>query len=270
METDLLSRLTALSHPQRMGIFKLLMRRYPDALPAGEIGEVLGLKASTTSAYLSTLHDTGLITQSRNGTFLFYSINMDCAKRVVTDLFMDCCGGRPDLCPETPVLKNTRKFRTLFLCKGNSARSIFAEAILRHEAGDRFDAMSAGTQPKAGPNLAALETLRRAGLETQGLSSKPITAALDAGPFDFVFTVCNLAANESCPSWDTQPITAHWGIPDPVGAGHTPAEKRLVFQSCFDALRARILAFTALPFDSLNRAALQHHLDDIGRLEPVP
>ena len=269
MDSNLLSRLSALSHPQRMGIFQLLMRRYPDALPAGEIGQVLGIKGSTTSVYLSALSDAGLITHTRSGTFLHYRVNMETAHSVVSDLFLDCCGGRPDLCPPTPELPRARKFKTLFICKGNSARSIFAEAILRHEAGARFNAFSAGTEPKAGPNLAALETLRRAGVSTQGLASKPLSAIEGSGPFDFVFTVCDLAANEPCPAWDAQPITAHWGLPDPVRNTPNLAEKQLAFQSCFEALRARILAFTALPLDTLDRVALQHHVDDIGRLDPV-
>ncbi|MCL6284246.1 helix-turn-helix domain-containing protein [Ruegeria sp. 2012CJ41-6] len=274
MESTFLDRLSVLSHPQRMAIFRLLVRRCPDAVPAGEIARVLGLKASTASVYLSALNQSGLIRQSRRGTSVLYQMNLDAAQSVVSDLFLDCCRGRPDLCPpsfpDTIARSQTmpdKTFNVLFICTGNSARSVFAEAILRHEASDRFTAYSAGTQPRSELNPNAIEMLESRGIDTSALRAKTITEfqGPDAPPLDFVFTVCDLAANEDCPAWTGQPISAHWGLPDPVKAQGTEAEKRLAFQQTYGAMRNRIKAFAALPFSTLDRASLQKHIDDIGR-----
>ena len=159
-----------------------------------------------------------------------------------------------------------RKFRVLFVCTGNSARSIFAESILRQEAGDRFDACSAGTHPASEPNPFALEVLRQKGHDTSVLRSKNVSEfqGSDAGAFDFVFTVCDQAANEECPPWQGQPISAHWGMPDPVKTTGSDAEKSLAFQHAYGALRNRILAFAALPIAQLGRVSLQQAVDDIA------
>lgn len=275
----LLDRLSVLSHPQRMAIFRLLVRRCPDEVPAGEIARVLDLKASTASVYLSALNQCGLIRQSRRGTSVLYQMDLDAAQSVVSDLFLDCCRGRPDLCPplapetdERTGMMSDKRFNTLFICTGNSARSVFAEAILRHEAGDRFTAYSAGTQPRSELNPYAIEMLQSRGIDTSVLRAKHIAEfqGPDAPQLDFVFTVCDLAANEDCPAWTGQPISAHWGLPDPVKALGTEAEKRLAFQQTYGAMHNRIKAFAALPFGTLDRASLQKHVDDIGRTsEPV-
>ncbi|WP_415403770.1 helix-turn-helix domain-containing protein [Tateyamaria sp. SN3-11] len=270
----LLDRLSTLSHPQRMAVFRLLVRRCPDALPAGEIAEVLGLKPSTTSVYLSALHGAGLITQSRAGNSLRYGVDLAGAQEMVAALFVDCCNGRPDLCPpglsdpigRTAPMSETKQ-NVLFICTGNSARSIFAEAIMRHEAGNRFNVYSAGTRPQSELNPFAVEMLAQKGLETSVLRAKHVSEfqGVDAPVMDFVFTVCDHAANEECPAWHGQPISAHWGLPDPVKASGTDAEKRLAFQQTFGAMRNRIIAFAALPMETLTRASLQHEVDAIGR-----
>lgn len=269
----LLHQFSTLAHTARMSVFRLLMRRYPDALPAGEIAQVLGLKPSTTSVYLSALHGAGLISQTRAGTSLRYGIDMDGARDMVAQLFTDCCNWRPDLCPPDLHLAQRRSTMSetvqnvLFICTGNSARSIFAEAIMRHEAGGRFNVYSAGTRPQSELNPFAVEMLASKGLDTQALRAKNISEFQgdDAPKMDFVFTVCDTAANEECPAWAGQPISAHWGLPDPVKATGTDAEKRLAFQQTFGAMRNRILAFTALPLATLTRASLQHEVDAIGR-----
>lgn len=274
MESNLIEQLAALSHPQRLSVFRLLVRRCPDALPAGDICKVLGLKASTASVYLSALTRAGLITQTRSGTSLRYALNPDAARAMMSDLFLDCCRGRPDLCPPLPGAENLRspemsdqKFNVLFICTGNSARSIFAEAILRNEGGDRFNAFSAGTRPYSELNAFAVEMLKDKGLPTEDLRSKNVSEfqGPDAPRMDFVFTVCDRAADEECPAWEGQPISAHWGLPDPVKAEGTEAEQRLAFQQTFAMMRHRIRAFAALPFDALDRVSLQNSVDDIGR-----
>ena len=160
-----------------------------------------------------------------------------------------------------------RKYTVLFICTGNSARSIFAESILRKEAGDRFEVFSAGTKPYSELNPFALEVLAAKGHDTSILRAKNVSEfqGPDAPKLDFVFTVCDQAANEECPSWHGQPVNAHWGMPDPVKVEGTDAEKSLAFQHAYGALRNRILLFTSLPLTSLDRMSLQRAVDDIGR-----
>ena len=159
-----------------------------------------------------------------------------------------------------------KKFNVLFICTGNSARSIFAETILRDRAGDRFTAYSAGTQHRSELNPFAVEMLRSKGHDVSHLRSKNLSEfqGNDAPRMDFVFTVCNRAANEECPTWPGQPISGHWGMPDPVKAQGTDAEKRLAFQQTYGGLYNRINAFTSLSFEMLDRGTLQKHVDEIG------
>lgn len=160
-----------------------------------------------------------------------------------------------------------RTYTVLFICTGNSARSVFAESILRTEGSDRFEAFSAGTRPTSELNPYALEVLKQNGHDTSVLRAKSVAEFQkpDAPAFDFVFTVCDRAANEECPPWDGQPVSAHWGMPDPVKVEGTEAERSLAFQQAYGALRNRIVAFTALPFTSLDHISLQRAVDDIGR-----
>ncbi len=273
MEIDLTNRFAALSHPARLDVVQLLIRRHPDQVPAGEIAGVLGLKPNTLSAYLADLVQAGLITRSRSGTSLRYGADLNGLRSMTEGLLHDCCRGRPDLCPPTSDSSPSgvspmpdRRFRVLFICTGNSARSIFAESILRDMAGDRFEVFSAGTRPQSELNPMAVEMLRSKGFETGDLRSKNLSEFQgDAAPeFDFVFTVCDRAANEACPPWPGQPMSAHWSTPDPVKATGTNAERMLAFQHAFGMLRNRIAAFAALPLDTLDRISLQHALDDIA------
>ncbi|WP_300061463.1 helix-turn-helix domain-containing protein [uncultured Roseobacter sp.] len=276
MEKESLLRLSALSHPHRLAVFRLLMRRYPDQLPAGEIASVLALKASTTSVYLSSLTDAGLIRQRRDGTSLRYSANTEAAAEVIDFLFMDCCRGRPDLCPPLTKSSQTTKkpYNVLFICTANSARSIFAEAILRDLDATRFTAYSAGTAPATSPNLLAIEMLQGKGHDTSLLSAKHTSEfqTPESPRMDFVFTVCDQAANEDCPAWEGQPISAHWGLPDPVKAAGSLAEQQLAFQQTYGALLNRLKAFTALPIETLDTISLQAAVDTIGQdhLEGTP
>ena len=271
----LTDRLSTLSHPQRMAVFRLLMRRCPDAMPAGEIATVLGLKPSTASVYLSALTQTQLILQRRQGTQLLYSVNLVAARDVVAGLFVDCCRGRPDLCPpgyaETKQAPKTRKRNVLFVCTGNSARSIFAETILNDMAGDRFTAYSAGTAHRSELNPIAVDLLKAKGHDISHLRSKNVIEfqGPDAPQMDFVFTVCDRAANEECPTWPGQPVSGHWGMPDPIKAEGTDAQRRLVFQQTYGALYNRLNSFTALSRDLLDRSALQTHVDDIGKTSVI-
>lgn len=160
-------------------------------------------------------------------------------------------------------------FNVLFLCTGNTARSILAEGILRKDGAGRFTAFSAGSQPKGVVNPFALGTLAAFGYPAEGFSSKSWNAFAgpDAPKMDFVFTVCDNAAGEACPYWPGQPMTAHWGIEDPAGVEGTDIEKQRAFNEAFRFLRNRIQAFVALPFRSVSQMALTAKLHEIGRME---
>ena len=162
-----------------------------------------------------------------------------------------------------------RPYNVLFLCTGNSARSILAEAILRNLGTGRFNAFSAGSQPKGEVHPFALELLQNLKLDTSFARSKSWDEFARPGSpkMDFVFTVCDNAANESCPVWPGQPMTAHWGIPDPAAAEGTDAEKHLAFADAYRQLSNRISAFLALPLASIDRMSLQSRLREIGKLE---
>jgi arsenate reductase (thioredoxin) len=163
-----------------------------------------------------------------------------------------------------------RIHNVLFLCTGNSARSIMAEAILTHWGADRFRAFSAGSQPKGQVHPMALDLLRETKLPTAELRSKSWEefATPGAPSLDFVFTVCDNAAQETCPVWPGQPMSAHWGIPDPAAAQGSEAERRLAFRQAFAALERRIKIFTSLRMEALERIVLKARVDEIGRLAP--
>ena len=158
-------------------------------------------------------------------------------------------------------------YRVLFLCTGNSARSIMAEVLLKHWGGARFEAYSAGSHPKGDVHALALKVLNDNHLVTKGLRSKSWDefATPDAPPLDFVFTVCDRAAREVCPFWPGQPMTAHWGIHDPAAVEGTEQEKERAFKLAFRELSARISIFTSLRIDQLDKLSLQRELDAIGR-----
>lgn len=158
-------------------------------------------------------------------------------------------------------------YNVLFLCTGNSARSILAEAILRNLGAGRFHAFSAGSQPKGEVHPFALDLLRNLNQDTSFARSKSWDefAGLDAPKTDFVFTVCDNAANESCPVWPGQPMTAHWGIPDPAAAEGADAEKHLAFAEAYRQLSNRLSAFLSLPLASIDRMSLQTKLSEIGQ-----
>lgn len=160
-----------------------------------------------------------------------------------------------------------RPFNVLFLCTGNSARSILAEALIKHWAGGKFVGFSAGSHPRGEVHPLALEYLRHVRLPTDGLRSKNWDefAAPDAPHLDFVFTVCDNAAGEMCPVWPGQPMTAHWGIPDPAAVEGTDAQKWQAFKDAYTTLEARIKVFTSLPVRSLDRIKLQESLNAIGK-----
>jgi arsenate reductase len=158
-------------------------------------------------------------------------------------------------------------YNVLFLCTGNSARSIMAEAILNHRGKGRFTAYSAGSHPSGQPRPEALTQIESSGLSTTGLRSKSWDefAVPEAPKLDFVFTVCDNAAKEQCPYWPGQPMTAHWGIPDPAAVKGPPEEIARAFRDAFVVLDRRIGLFLSLPLGTLDQLAIKREIDTIGR-----
>ncbi len=163
-----------------------------------------------------------------------------------------------------------RPYNVLFLCTGNSARSILAEALLNHWGRGKFKGFSAGSHPRRAVHPMALELLKGMKLPTEGLCSKSWDefAAPQGPPLDFVFTVCDNAAGEVCPYWPGQPVTAHWGLPDPAAVEGSDTDQRVAFRETLEALENRIKSFASLPLASLDRKELQQHLQAIGRTPP--
>lgn len=164
-------------------------------------------------------------------------------------------------------LVESKVFNVLFLCTGNSARSIMAEAVLNRAGAGKFKGFSAGSQPKGEVHPYALDLLRKLHYDVTGLRSKSWKefSGPDAPKLDFVFTVCDNAAAETCPVWPGQPMTAHWGVPDPAAATGTEAEIRFAFADALRMLTNRINIFVSLPLRALDQLTLQKQLDSIGK-----
>jgi len=187
--------------------------------------------------------------------------------------------GRPwsATCSVTTAQAVTRKMsdpilNVLFLCTGNSARSILAEAILERIGQGRFKAFSAGSHPAGEVNPHAIKLLQRLNYPTAGLRSKSWDelADDDAPPMDFVITVCDSAAGEACPLWPGQPVIAHWGLPDPAAVQGSDTEKSLAFADVYRELNTRLERFVSLPMDSLDRMARQRRMDELGTRQARP
>lgn len=280
METKEAARLfSALAGPARLDTLRYLVRQGPGGAPAGEIAAFLGVAASTLSFHLKELKAAGLVDVRRDSRQLIYRADMAAVRRLIDFLTEDCCQGQPDRCPTPPpppprsgaraMTPNDpdRIFNVLFLCTGNSARSIMAECILNREGQGRFRGFSAGSKPAGEINPRALAVLRHNNYPLDGLRSKNWDefAAPDAPKMDFVFTVCDDAASEVCPVWPGQPMSAHWGVPDPARFTGTEAEVAWMTNDVFRMLYTRITLFLALPLASIDKLSLQKRLDGIGQ-----
>ena len=270
---------SALGHQGRLAVFRLLMRHAPHGVRAGEIAVALDMRPNTLSSNLRLLQDAGLIRSCRDGRAILYCVDLPVAGSLASHFVHNIGRSRADLLSQicTPTSTDRKEgpampdihdtdFDVIFICSGNSARSIFAEALLRDLGKGKFQAFSAGFRPNTQLNPFALDMLKRNGHDVSGMRSKHISEfeAPDMPVMDFVFTVCDLAANEECPPWPGQPITGHWGLPDPVRVQGTDAEKGLAFAQTYAELRRRITAFAALPFETLSRVALQTSVDRLG------
>lgn len=237
---------------------------------ASAIGEKLALSPATLSFHLAHLNRVGLIKGRQESRFIFYTANYEVMDDLLAFLTHNCCQGKNNCLSRSDSMKtlNERIFNVLFLCTGNSARSILAEGILNHIGKGRFSAFSAGSHPAGSINPFALEILKQQGVPTAELRSKNWDefSNSDAPHLDFVITVCDKAAGEICPVWPGQPMTAHWGIEDPAAVVGDDEMKRRAIAKAFREMSTRISLFTSLPLQKLDAMSLKRELDAIGKL----
>jgi arsenate reductase len=276
-KNEIVAAFAAIAQETRLDALRLLLDSLPDGLPAGEVAKVLNIPQNTMSSHLAVLKRAGLVLTQRSGTTIYYRADSERVWRLVDYLVTDFAWEtRPAAsAPRLPRPNHWSSdmsdhvFNVLFLCTGNSARSILGEAILNKEGAGRFRAFSAGSHPKGVVHPQTIEVLRDMGYDTEGWRSKSWDefAGPEAPRMDFVFTVCDSAASESCPVWPGQPMTAHWGIEDPAAVVGPSFQKEAAFREAGRFMKNRILAFINLPIASLDRMALQTKLRSIGQLE---
>ena len=267
--------LGALAQDTRLDIFRYLAQNGP--LPAGQVGEPFGLPLATLSFHLKTLQQAGLLACRREGRQLIYQARCEVIVELMAYLTEHCCNlPTVDATAFIPLEIPTRKtatmnqesiYNVLFLCTGNSTRSILAEAVMNRLGQGRFRAFSAGSFPTGQVHPLTLKLLALQGIPIEGLRSKSWNefATPDSPPLDFVFTVCDKAAHEVCPVWPGQPMSAHWGVEDPAAAEGDDAQKMLAFRKALRELENRIKIFMSLPIQSLDKIKLQSRLDEIGQ-----
>jgi len=268
---NVVAALAALAQETRLDIFRLLVERGPEGMPAGEIGDRLRLPSPTLSFHLNQLRHTGLVTSRRQSRLIIYAAKFRTMNSLIEYLIENCCTAPAS--SESRSRSNAsatanREFNVLFLCTNNSARSIMAEFVMNRWGGSKFHAFSAGSKPRGAVHPVTLEVLEELKYETAELRSKDWHefARPDSPPLDFVFTLCDRAAAEFCPTWPGQPIRAHWGIEDPVALVGTSAATRKAFVKVCTELEQRIRIFSALPIETLERFALERWVTEIGKL----
>lgn len=258
--------LAALAQETRLETMRLLVAAGPEGVSAGALADVLTIPANTMSFHLSNLVNAGLATQRRDGRSIFYAADLATFDALLAQL-SDIRSGDAAINRSKAMSENHRPYNVLFLCTGNSARSIMAEAAMGRWGAGRFNAFSAGSQPKGEVHPMTLKTLTALNYKTDGLRSKSWEefAVEGAPPLDFVFTVCDNAANEVCPVWPGQPMSAHWGIEDPAAAEGSESAIGMAFRRAYFELENRIKIFTSLRLQGLDKLSLQGKLNSIGK-----
>jgi protein-tyrosine-phosphatase/DNA-binding transcriptional ArsR family regulator len=269
--SEIIVALAALAQETRLDIFRLLVERGPQGMPAGEIGDRLRLPSPTLSFHLNQLRHAGLIVSRRQSRLIIYGAKFRTMNSLIEYLTEHCCAARTDAAAHDALKSTTtgRQFNVLFLCTNNSARSIMAECATNRWGNGRFHAFSAGSRPRGTVHPITLQVLNELKYETGELRSKDWNEFAQPGspPLDFVFTLCDRAAAEVCPTWPGQPIKAHWGVQDPLAAVGTSAAARKAFVNVYTELERRIRIFTALPIETLERFALERWVTEIGKLD---
>jgi len=274
-EADAVRALGALAQETRLKLFRLLVVAGQGGLTPGHMAERLAVSPTALSFHLKELSHAGLVSTERDGRHIIYRAEFAAMDGLLTFLTAECCQGQSCLPsfqasnpPCTPGADmNPRVYNVLFLCTGNSARSIMAEAILNQIGAGRFRGYSAGSHPAGAVNPRTLELLERNRFRIEGLRSKHWDefAAPDAPVMDFVLTVCDKAAGEVCPVWPGQPMSAHWGVADPAEVGGSEVQQQKAFTDAFMTLRTRVGLLVNLPIDKLDRLSLQSELNSIAR-----
>jgi arsenate reductase len=251
--------LAALAQETRLEIMRLVVEHGSFGIRAGEIGARLKMSSATLAFHLNQLRHANLVTTKRQSRLILYSAQPHIMPALLDYLAAHCCVAGAG----SKVLG--RPFNVLFLCTNNSARSIMAECLTNRLGKGRFHAFSAGSHPmgKVQPN--ALRILRESGYDTKALRSKNWNefSEADSPPLNFVFTLCDRANAEACPSWPGQPVRAHWSIQDPVAADKPDRES---FLKAYSDIEQRVRIFTALPVETLERFALERWVSEIGNL----
>lgn len=265
---------TALGQTTRLELLRLLLGRGPTGLAAGEIAAALRATPSTLSFHLRALEQAGLIRPTRIGRSLVYAAQVAAVRELLAYLTAPCCDSAPERCgdlgnllPATPKEAMMPAFNVLFLCSRNSARSIMAEAILNKLGGGRFRAFSAGSEPSpAGPMPEVVAQLSALGHDVSGLASKSWSLFMepDAPRMDFVITLCDILAGQSCPDFGETMVTAAWPLPDPAKFSGNAAERASLLNELYAGLHRRIAIFTSLPVAALDRIALKSRLDELA------
>lgn len=273
-EAEVLRALTALAQASRLQIFRQLVVMGPLGMKPGQLADTLAMSPTALSFHLNALTQAGLITQERQGRSLIYRAALHTMNALLSYLSLNCSSVPACAAPEAAAfLSNPRSpamsksvMNVLFICTHNSARSIMAEALLNQMGAGRFRAHSAGSTPSGAVNPKAVELLQRNHYRTGELRSKDWGefAAPGAPEMDFVLTVCDKAAGEVCPVWPGQPLSAHWGVPDPAAVHGTDAEIDHAFTDAFLVLQRRVSLFLNLPFEKLERLSLLNELQGIG------
>jgi arsenate reductase len=271
----LVAQLAALANPSRLAAMRLLARSRPFGLPAGDIARLLAVPHNTLSTHLATLEEAGLVRSRRDGRLVIYAAEPNACALLAGAVAADLDppqkrGVRPSAVPlQADRSAPAEPFRVLVLCTANSARSLMAEALINREGRGRFRAFSAGSRPGAGPNPHAMTLLASLGYATEGLVTKGWGAFAETvgEPIDFVITVCDQAADEPCPALPGHPLTAHWGIPDPVAPEATEGEMRAAVLAAYRQLSHRVTAFVNLPIAQLDLMTLKSELAAIGRMD---
>jgi arsenate reductase len=263
---------TALGQTTRLELVRTLLFVGPSGLPAGDIAARLNVPPSTLSFHLRALEQAGLIAPTRQGRSLVYAAQINALRSLIGFLTEACCEGEPSRSGDLaqlfqPMAKDLPVFNVLFLCTHNSARSILAEALLNKIGKGRFQAFSAGSDPSpSGPLPEVISQLRALGHEVSSLRSKTWQefTGPDAPRMDFVITLCDILAGQTCPEFGDAVTTAAWPMPDPMKFSGNAAERATLLNEVYAGLRRRLEAFSALPIAALDRMSLKARLDKLA------
>jgi protein-tyrosine-phosphatase/DNA-binding transcriptional ArsR family regulator len=279
-QQNAVTALAALAHDNRLSIFRLLVKCGPSGMAAGDIARVVGISATALSFHLKELVHAGLIHSWRDGRFVRYSVEVGGVRNFFAFLTEDCCTGHPEFCkadfsgepgsrPDVTWedrVNNDEAYNVLFLCTHNSARSVIAECLMNSLGQSAFSAHSAGSTPRGKVNPFAIKILKNHGHKTAGLRSKSWDEFTgdSTATIDFVFTLCDDAAAETCPVWPGNPITEHWGMPDPSAATGTDGNKLAAFANTYSLLHHHVDKFVNLAKQDLDAKSMRRQVKEFS------